>query len=46
MFTPEFSLAAIRAMREKYGEKIYGRLWFYRCVQSRLGMVRPRRDWN
>jgi len=24
MFTPELSIAALRAMREKYGEKIYG----------------------
>ncbi|HJX89397.1 MAG TPA: glucoamylase family protein [Pyrinomonadaceae bacterium] len=28
MFTPEFSLAALRAMRERYGEKIYGRYGF------------------
>ena len=37
MFTPEFSLAALRGMREKYGEKIYGRYGFIDAFNPALG---------
>jgi len=37
MFTPEFSLAALRGMREKYGEKIYSRYGFIDAFNPALG---------
>ena len=37
MFTPEFSLAALRGIREKYGEKIYGRYGFIDAFNPALG---------
>ena len=37
MFTPEFSLAALRGIREKYGENIYGRYGFFDAFNPALG---------
>jgi hypothetical protein len=37
MFTPELSVAALRAMRDKYGEKIYGRYGFVDAFNPGIG---------
>ena len=37
MFTPELSLAALRGMREKYGEKVYSRYGFIDAFNPTLG---------
>jgi len=39
MFTPEISLAALRAMREKFGERIYGRYGFADAFNPATGWV-------
>ncbi|MEP6635912.1 MAG: glucoamylase family protein [Acidobacteriota bacterium] len=39
MFTPELSVAALRAMEEKYGEKIYGRYGFVDAFNPNTGWV-------
>jgi hypothetical protein len=41
MFTPDISLAALRAMREKYGERIYGRYGFTDAFNPNTGWVGP-----
>jgi hypothetical protein len=39
MFTPEISVAALRSMREKFGEKIYGRYGFVDAFNPNNGWV-------
>ena len=39
MFTPEFATKALRAMREKYGEKIYGKYGFVDAFNPKIGWV-------
>jgi hypothetical protein len=39
MFTPDISLAALREMREKYGEKIYGKYGFADAFNPNIGWV-------
>ena len=39
MFTPDISLAALREMREKYGEKIYGKYGFADAFNPNNGWV-------
>jgi hypothetical protein len=39
MFTPELSLRALRTMREKYGDKIYGRYGFVDAFNPNNGWV-------
>jgi hypothetical protein len=39
MFTPELSVRALRAMREKYGEKIYGHYGFVDAFNPNTGWV-------
>lgn len=39
MFTPELALLALRTMREKYGEKIYGRYGFVDAFNPNTGWV-------
>lgn len=39
MFTPEVSLAALRTMREKYGDRIYGRYGFIDAFNPISGWV-------
>jgi hypothetical protein len=39
MFTPEFSVAALRTMREKYGQKIYGKYGFIDAFNPGSGWV-------
>ena len=39
MFTPELSVRALRTMREKYGEKIYGRYGFVDAFNPNNGWV-------
>ena len=41
MFTPELSVRALRTMREKYGEKIYGRYGFVDAFNPNTGWVNP-----
>ena len=41
MFTPEESLAALRAMKEKYGDKIYGRYGFSDAFNPATGWTDP-----
>ena len=41
MFTPELSLRALRTMREKYGDKIYGRYGFVDAFNPNNGWVNP-----
>jgi hypothetical protein len=41
MFTPEITLAALKAMKGKYGEKIYGRYGFADAFQPQTGWVNP-----
>jgi hypothetical protein len=37
MFTPDLSAAALRAMREKYGEKVYGKYGFIDAFNPQTG---------
>ncbi len=39
MFAPELSVAALRAMKERYGEKIYGRYGFVDAFNPNTGWV-------
>jgi hypothetical protein len=39
MFTPELSLAALRAMREKYGDRVYGQYGFVDAFNPNTGWV-------
>src|SRR5260370_35500206 len=39
MFTPDLSVAALRAMREKYGDRIYGRYGFGDAFNPNTGWV-------
>ncbi|MDQ6788443.1 MAG: hypothetical protein M3033_16690 [Acidobacteriota bacterium] len=39
MFTPDISLAALRAMKAKYGDKIYGRYGFADAFNPKTGWV-------
>ncbi|HKQ77239.1 MAG TPA: glucoamylase family protein [Blastocatellia bacterium] len=41
MFTPEISLPALREMREKFGEKIYGRYGFADAFNPNNGWINP-----
>jgi hypothetical protein len=41
MFTPEIALPALRAMREKFGEKIYGRYGFTDAFNPNTGWINP-----
>jgi hypothetical protein len=41
MFTPELSVRALRKMREKYGDKIYGRYGFVDAFNPNNGWVNP-----
>ncbi len=40
-FTPEVALAALRAMKEKYGEHVYGEYGFYDCFNPSLDFPLP-----
>ncbi|HYY56056.1 MAG TPA: glucoamylase family protein [Pyrinomonadaceae bacterium] len=40
-FTPDISLAALRAMREKFGERIYGRYGFTDAFNPNTGWTGP-----
>jgi len=37
MFTPDLSLAALREMREKFGERVYGRYGFVDAFNPNTG---------
>jgi hypothetical protein len=39
MFTPEISVAALRAMHEKYGDRIYGKYGFVDAFNPNTGWV-------
>jgi hypothetical protein len=39
MFTPDFSVTALRTMREKYGDKVYGRYGFVDAFNPGTGWV-------
>jgi hypothetical protein len=39
MFTPELSMAALRTMREKFGERVYGRYGFVDAFNPNTGWV-------
>ena len=39
MFTPELSVAALRAMREKYGDRVYGKYGFVDAFNPNTGWV-------
>jgi hypothetical protein len=41
MFTPELSVRALRKMKEKYGDKIYGRYGFVDAFNPNNGWVNP-----
>jgi hypothetical protein len=41
MFTPDISLAALRTMREKFGERIYGHYGFTDAFNPNTGWVGP-----
>jgi hypothetical protein len=41
MFTPEIALPALRAMREKFGDKIYGRYGFTDAFNPNTGWINP-----
>jgi hypothetical protein len=41
MFTPELSLPALLEMKEKFGEKIYGRYGFADAFNPNNGWVNP-----
>jgi hypothetical protein len=39
MFTPELATTALRTMREKYGEKIYGKYGFVDAFNPKIGWL-------
>ena len=39
MFTPEISVAALRTMREKYGDRVYGKYGFVDAFNQSTGWV-------
>jgi hypothetical protein len=39
MFTPEISIAALRTMKEKYGDRVYGRYGFVDAFNPQTGWV-------
>jgi len=41
MFTPDISLPALRAMKERFGERIYGRFGFVDAFNPTTGWVGP-----
>ncbi|CAN5216571.1 glucoamylase family protein [soil metagenome] len=41
MFTPDIALPALRTMRERYGERIYGRYGFTDAFNPNTGWVNP-----
>ena len=41
MFTPELSVRALRTMREKFGDKIYGRYGFVDAFNPNNGWINP-----
>ena len=41
MFTPDISLRALRVMREKFGDKVYGRYGFVDAFNPNTGWVGP-----
>jgi hypothetical protein len=41
MLTPELSLPALREMREKFGERIYGKYGFTDAFNPNTGWVNP-----
>jgi hypothetical protein len=41
MFTPDISLAALRAMRNKFGSRIYGRYGFVDAFNPNTGWINP-----
>ena len=41
MFTPKLAVRALRTMRDKYGEKIYGRYGFVDAFNPNNGWVNP-----
>jgi hypothetical protein len=41
MFTPDISLAALKAMREKFGERVYGRYGFTDAFNPNTGWTGP-----
>jgi len=41
MFTPELSVRALRTMREKYGDRIYGRYGFVDAFNPNTGWTNP-----
>ena len=41
MFTPEITLPALKAMKGKFGAKIYGRYGFADAFQPQTGWVNP-----
>jgi hypothetical protein len=41
MFTPDISLRALRTMKEKYGERVYGRYGFTDAFNPNTGWVNP-----
>jgi hypothetical protein len=41
MFVPEITLPALKAMKEKFGPKIYGRYGFTDAFQPQTGWVNP-----
>jgi len=41
MFTPDITLSALRAMKERFGEKIYGRYGFADAFCPLNGWVAP-----
>jgi len=41
MFTPDISIAALREMKEKYGDKIYARYGFTDAFNPMMGWVNP-----
>lgn len=41
MFTPDITLRALRAMREKFGERVYGRYGFTDAFNPNNGWVNP-----
>ncbi|HYH86715.1 MAG TPA: glucoamylase family protein, partial [Pyrinomonadaceae bacterium] len=41
MFTPDISVSALRAMKEKFGERVYGRYGFTDAFNPNNGWVNP-----
>jgi hypothetical protein len=39
MFTPEFALAALRTMHERFGDRVYGRYGFVDAFNPNTGWV-------